>query len=145
MAELNIGNPLKSESRNKVIGYALLYILHMADLYIQSVTIGSENLESFINWWNNQLNNAKKQIDKRKNWDVHFKEGDTYKMSKKQYKLREIEAVIGLKGIDEFFKALVRLYWDECAKSNNLRKTSLTDFVIKFVPIYKKSLIAKKY
>ncbi len=133
--------PFKARNREKIVRYASLYCLHMADLYIQQCITGqSNNLKEFLKWLDKRFWEAQAEITKRGNWDVKFKEGDTYKMNKKTAQIRQMEAEVGLEGIAKFIYSMVRLYWDKTGKSNDLKK-----FATKFIPAITKQIANGKY
>jgi len=128
--------PVKASKREKVIGYATLYCLHMAEMYIQGCRAGESNdLNLFLKWLDKRFWEAKKELESRENWDVKFKKDDTYKMDGALKNIRQIEAKVGLEGIAKYIYALVRLFWEETQKSNSLEK-----FTTEFLPTLTKKL-----
>jgi hypothetical protein len=119
--------PFKSDTREKVVRYASLYLLHLGDKYIQGYS--GNSLLGFLKWFDKSMYETQAEIKKRMNWDVHFKDKDVYTMTKAKARVRQAEAEVGLEGIAKFIKALVRLYWDKTNSSDNLEQ-----FLTKFVP-----------
>ena len=130
--------PFKAENREKVVRYSSLYLLHLGDKYIQGYS-GNSLLE-FLKWLDKTFWETSKEIGKRTNWDVKFKEGDVYKFARKQSEIRRAEAEVGLEGIAKYIKCLVRLYWDKTNHSDNLEK-----FLTKFVPNITKQIAKGRY
>lgn len=142
MTEQTNPQPFKAQSRERVVKYASLYCLHMADFYIQSCATGqSDNLKKFLEWLDKKFYESKYAIDGRKNFDVSFSEKDVYKMEGKLADIRKAEMVVGLQGIAKYIYSMVRLFWDRTDNSNSLVK-----FTTKFLPMITKRVAeGKKY
>jgi len=136
-----IATPQKAKYRNKVVGYATLYCIHMADLYIQGAASGESNdLKKFLYWLDKRFWESKRDMELRTNWDVNFKEDDVYKIDGMLKVIRKNEAIGGLEGIAKFIYSMVALFWQKIDKGENMGRNSLTDFTTIFLPKYAKSV-----
>jgi hypothetical protein len=135
--------PFKSGDRDKVVRYASLYCLYLADLYIQSCATGhSNNLEEFLEWADKRFWAIKNDIDSRANWDVVFKPGDAYKLEGQLANVRKQDALDALDGVAKFLYSNIRLYWD---KGGKFKSNSLKDFTTNFLPLETKKIVSGNY
>jgi hypothetical protein len=141
----DIPNPLpfKSDSREKVVRYASLYVLYMADLYMQSICVGTNDLKMFLKWVDDRFWNSFGELKKRANWDIILDDkGGKYDVKGKIKEMRFIEAFINLDSIAKYLKSIVRLYWD---MPGTFEKNSLNEFTTKFIPRITKKIVNGKY
>lgn len=133
--------PQKAKQRERVVRYASLYILHLADIYLQGCRSGkADDMKEFLEWADKRFWEAKKQMDGRSAWNVVFKPGDVYNLSPAQMQMRKAEAIVGLEGIAKFLQCNARLFWDAYSRSN-----SLTKFTTEFIPAETKKIAYGRY
>lgn len=132
--------PFKSGDREKVVRYASLYCLHMADKWMQqSQSSETDDLAKFLEWLDKTFWIASQNIIVRKDKGVKFGDNDTYDLSPEQIKLKKIEEIQDFEGVAKYIYSAVAVFWDKYNKSN-----SLTKFTTKFLPKFTKDVVDNK-
>jgi len=129
MSKLIIPEPAKSSRKDRVIHYAFLYILHLADLYMCSCPTGkSKDLKFFLGW-----------IDKmfwEKDKELETKKGFNFLNPFESARAKETKRM-DLIGIAKFLYSSVRIYWDEVEEG---KRNDLSFFTTQWLPHYKNKL-----
>lgn len=118
----SIASAHKGDTPQEARGYAALFVLKIADDFIDGA-LKTSSLKAFVEYWDSVINAKAEEIRSKsaskKKWEVKMADGSTYDLSGGKKAVAVSEALERLRGIDQFFKATVRLYWDATFTSDS--------------------------